>query len=285
MSENLQKLGNKQESIEKPSKEKLEDLYYNQCKTLKEISDMYLVSRSSIKRWCESYGIKIQHGKNKQARKVRSSVKLSQMQKEYLAGSLLGDDSLSLRNVSTGRARLHMAHCTKQLEYLKWKYDIMKPFFLADIKPYTYKGSAKFPYTFTIYKAVSIEHDELGAYYEMFYPLRTNRKKCVPDNIEDLLTAFSLAVWYMDDGSCSISRYKDSVYTKISLHTEGFAKTDVERLTDVLEKKFDIRATVHLSKTLPYIIIKDKDKFFDLIEPFVHISMGYKIIRSSTTIR
>lgn len=67
-------------------------------------------------------------------------------------------------------------------------------------------------------------------YYNIFYP---NRKKIIPSNIGELLTAKAIAYWAMDDGGYdSLGGFK--------FFTNSYTKTQVELLVSVLESKFNI---------------------------------------------
>ena len=71
----------------------------------------------------------------------------------------------------------------------------------------------------------------LNYYHELFY---VNKKKIIPRNLEELLTARGLAFWIQDDGG-------KSVYNQTILHTRSFSKEDVLYLQFVLERNFSLR--------------------------------------------
>lgn len=96
-------------------------------------------------------------------------------------------------------------------------------------------------------------------------------KKEVPDSITKL-GPLGLAIWYMDDGTL---HYPTGLY----LSTNGFNHESQLKLVKVLKDNFDITAHIHRNKDkeILYIIQKDKNKFFDIIRPYVCGSMKYKL--------
>ena len=59
-------------------------------------------------------------------------------------------------------------------------------------------------------------HPEFKFYDDLFYPLQRDpeggRKKRVPKNIGQFLTARALAYWFMDDGTCKSYKSKNRTY-------------------------------------------------------------------------
>lgn len=95
-----------------------------------------------------------------------------------------------------------------------------------------------------------------------------NGVKVVPANIYDLLTPVSLAYWHMDDGGWNKGG--------INLNTNNFTKAEVTLLAEVLSSKFDLKCSVQ-SRNRLYIWTGSTAKFCDLIRPYVHPAMAYKI--------
>ena len=95
--------------------------------------------------------------------------------------------------------------------------------------------------------------------------------KEVPDSITDL-GALGLAIWYMDDGTI---HYPSGAY----LNTNGFNHESQIKLVNVLKDNFDVEAHIHKNenKEILFIVQKDRDKFFDIIRPYIIGSLKYKI--------
>ena len=95
--------------------------------------------------------------------------------------------------------------------------------------------------------------------------------KEVPDSITKL-GPLGLAIWYMDDGT---PHYPTGLY----LSTNGFNHESQVKLVNVLKNNFDITAHIHKNgnKEVLFVVQKDRDKFFDIIRPYVCGSMKYKL--------
>jgi hypothetical protein len=108
-----------------------------------------------------------------------------------------------------------------------------------------------------------------NSYYDVFY---SNNIKIVPSNIEQLLTPVSLAYWAMDDGS-----KKESGFI---FCTHSFSLPDVELLSQVLSKNFNIESNIHKARLNQYVIyIKSSSisHFKELVQPYFHPSLLYKL--------
>jgi len=100
--------------------------------------------------------------------------------------------------------------------------------------------------------------------------------KILPSNIEELLTPISLADWIMDDGYFT----EDSV----KICTDNFTKDEVSKLINILNIKFDIKATVNKrinpnKKVMWRIIISilSMKKLILLVSPNFIPEMLYKL--------
>ena len=119
----------------------------------------------------------------------------------------------------------------------------------------------------------TLTYEAFNYYYDLFYK---NKNKVVPSNIEELLTARSLAYWAQDDGSTDRSGF--------IFHTDSFTLSEVELLVKVLKNKFDLNCSIHTRKDrviTPYLIYVKADswnKFSNLIEPYVIPHFKYKLV-------
>lgn len=183
---------------------------------------------------------------------------LTQLQKSFLIGTLLGDGYL--RQIKGRRnAFLEVNHSITQKEYVEWKYKILKN--LTRSGPKSRKGNG----TRIAYRFFTKQHPEFTKMMELFYK---DKKKCIPDLILDPI---SLAVWYMDDGSrCS----KDNVY----LNTQQFSKNDQYKLLKILDQ-IGLKGTLNKDKQYYRIRFKTPSipKLFGMINKCIIPSMKYKI--------
>jgi len=85
-----------------------------------------------------------------------------------------------------------------------------------------------------------------------------------------------LSFWFMDDGS-----FKSPGYV---LHTEGFLLPDIKVLQAALGSVFGIHSTVQVDNKVKtgrtyyrlYIGSKHKEKFYNIVEPYILPSKEYK---------
>jgi len=110
----------------------------------------------------------------------------------------------------------------------------------------------------------------LNYFYETFYK---DKKKIVPNNLDELLTARGLAYWIMDDGG-------KTKHNQTVIHTRSFSKEEVIYIQSVLKKNFELITRLE-EKTqdqwIIYIPVRQKIKLKDIVGPYMHKSMLYKI--------
>ncbi len=207
--------------------------------------------------------------KTNQIENYKKTLKLSELQKEVLAGTLLGDGCLETQN--NGRTyRLKVEHSLQQKEYVDWKYDVFKDWVLTKPKIRTYS-------TFSLerknYRFSTVSGGSLRFYAQQFYQ---NGKKIVPKLISKLLTPLALAVWFMDDGSIKSSQHKALV-----IHSQSFSKFDLQRIIKILESKFQIKSVLRKRQDgkgyVIYLLSETIDKFISLVGKNILPSMKYKL--------
>ncbi len=182
---------------------------------------------------------------------------LTPQQKEFLAGTLLGDGCL-LWTTRGYCLRIHQG--IKQKNYVEWKYNVMKD--LVNTPP---KLCQKGYYFRTVSNPI------FNKYREMFYE---RKKKKVPENIINLLTPLGLAVWIMDDGS------RDKGCVRISTH--NFSYLDHCKLQQILKAKFGIKCNIQKAKDKFWLWIKSEStpNLVKLIQSYFIPSMLYKLPRN-----
>ena len=183
--------------------------------------------------------------------------KLTSLQKEFLAGTLLGDGCL-LWTTRGYCLRIHQG--IRQKGYVEWKYQIMKS--LVNTPP-KFDGNGYF--FRTVSNPIFIE------YRKKFY--RRKQKK-IPDNLRNLLTPLGLAVWIMDDGS------RDKGCVRISTH--NFSYPDQLKLRKTLKAKFGIKSNILKAKDKFWLWIRSESipNLVRLVKPYFIPSMLYKLPRN-----
>lgn len=184
---------------------------------------------------------------------------LTQLQKDVIIGSILGDGYLRQLK-GRKNAFLEINHSIKQKEYADWKYLILKNICKSNPKVRNSNGGR------IACRFYTKQHPKLTELYNFFYE---NRKKIIPDNF--VLNPSILAIWFMDDGSkCRIS----DVY----LNTQQFNLKDHNKLINALK---ELGLIVKLNKDKEYYRLRFlKSSLFKLkalINDNVISSMKYKI--------
>lgn len=97
--------------------------------------------------------------------------------------------------------------------------------------------------------------------------------KIIPKEMFYWLNPISLAYWAMDDQGNTSSG------SGFYLHTKGFDFYSVYFLVGIIHYKFDNFCTVQNHKNRPVIYIKSKsqNKFIEIVQPFFHESLLYKL--------
>ena len=188
----------------------------------------------------------------------------TQVQKDILIGSLLGDGSLRKGNREDSYI-FRISHCEKQKEYLEWKSQFFEGKLVRNKKGfYQFDGRSSFLYS---------------DFYKDFYK-ESSVKRHIPRGLH--LSPLSLAVWYMDDGS-----YNNQSKKSIEIYTQTFYKEDVEDLVNTLNKDYGFNCTIRYKNDKPVVVFnrKDSETFLNLIKDFVPSCMGYKFEGISCTLK
>lgn len=185
---------------------------------------------------------------------------------EILIGLLLGDIHAS--RASSKNTRFLFEQGEVHSSYLLHLYDLFKDY--CKTEP---KSSSRFDKrvnkSYSRIKFSTLSSPVFNYYYDLFY---LNGNKIIPVNLGELLTARSLAYWAMDDGN--------KTGTGFRLNTQSFTKDENLFLIKVLKDTFDLDCTINThSKDLYriYITTKSMPKFKDLVSPYFHESMMYKL--------
>lgn len=243
--------------------QQIKELYVDQKQSIHKVGEKLNVSGNTISRWLKELGIPIRNN----PRRFSSIPGLSEIQKEFVVGSLLGDGNLHYRsgNRSTS-CRLRFCHSIKQIEYLIWKKSLLGDLAQQDLNINRQKGRNS-----TACVIQSITHSDFINYYNVFYYDGT---KVIPGNIEEMLTDFGLAIWFMDDG------WRDRECRKAIFCTDSFTLSENEILQDALLSKFNIRTRITKSGKKHHrlhVYGDNVDILTEIIKPHIIPSMLYKI--------
>jgi hypothetical protein len=205
--------------------------------------------------------------------------KFNQTQKNIIVGTLLGDSTLQRGN--SGVKPLHTLKFEQKADnnsYLDSIYSKLEDFCGSSPQFYVTKSGIVKSYWFKTYGLRAFDF-----YANQFYNIDEKtgkRKKVVPKLIHRWLNPESLAYWFMDDGS----RHGKSGYI---LHTQGFTLRENEKLADALGKRFKFEVNIHKDNNKKtgkkgyrlYITVNSRDKFTEIVSPYIVPCFYYKLIR------
>lgn len=169
----------------------------------------------------------------KEIRDYKKNLKLSEIQRSILIGTLLGDGHLETQD--NGRTyRLKIEHSIKQNDYTIWLFNHFKEWIPGGI--YRKNKNDREYVGFRTYS-----HGAFRFYGQLFYD--KNGKKKMPRMIHKLLDKMSLSVWFMDDGSRKSLKHKTYI-----IHSLGFKKEELEMVRKCLLEMFNIESELHRQK-------------------------------------
>ena len=183
-------------------------------------------------------------------------------------GSLLGDAHAEYRGKGT---RICFYQESKHSAYLMLLHNIISNLgYCNHIEPKIQKRLGKKGVVRNVVRFKTWTYSSFNWIHELWYK---NNIKVVPLNISDYLTPIALAIWLMDDGSKSGSSLK--------LATNSFTFSECLQLVKVLYGKYNIKASIQSAgvdnQYVIYIFKESMPILRDLVLPYVHPSMKYKI--------
>jgi recombination protein RecA len=201
--------------------------------------------------------------------------RLSHRQWEVVLGALMGDAALSRpMRVDAASARFRMGHGQKQLAYLDWKAELLGN--IGQCRTTNAEGAGFVDLT---------PLPELAELREAVY-LGDGHKHLSWEYLK-ALTPLALAIWYCDDGTFQLrakglqERTRDGS-GRSEICVQALSPGSRERLMQHLADTFDLHPKLILrgSREMAYLIFgKDETaKLHELIAPFVHPSMQYKLL-------
>ncbi len=190
---------------------------------------------------------------------------------DVIIGSLLGDARLECRSVglrSPITARLRVHHGEKQKEFVFWKYDALKNLVSKEPREIKWINPKRSLLEISWYFHTR-SSEALGMLHGYFYK---NGEKILPENIFDFFTPQMMAAWFMDDGS--------NIGAGFTLSTHSFSREEQMRIAAYLENRYAITATIVKDRAKFKIGVgrNDRDRFVDIVRPFIIPSMIYKIV-------
>ncbi|OGI31413.1 MAG: hypothetical protein A2271_02800 [Candidatus Moranbacteria bacterium RIFOXYA12_FULL_35_19] len=203
----------------------------------------------------------IKNWNSKIVRNIRDSLELTEIQKGFLIGKILGDGSLI--STLTGKSfRLQVEQKAEHKDYVFWAAEIFKGWVLTQPKYLAQHQSFRFR---------TISHPQMTEFRKTFYPVK---RKIIPLNIKKIFVhPISLAVWFMDDGSLSTSK------KTVTISTHSFSREENLLLIDCLKNNFNFQANLNWDSkgNRLYIPVGNIKKFKEIVFPYMHPDMIYKL--------
>lgn len=198
------------------------------------------------------------------------AVSLTQVQKDILVGTILGDAYLE-RNKPTHNTpvRFEQTFPTHAF-YLTTLY--IQFLDLAGKHPIVRSRKAD-KRTGNVYSSISFRTLNLpclNMFHDMFYK---DGKKVVPSNIGDMLNARALAYLIMDDGGKGTGG-------ETIIHTRSFTLQEVQLLQNALKDNFGLHTRLYEKIPGQWVIIipvKQVTLLKDIVAPYICLSMLYKL--------
>ncbi len=199
---------------------------------------------------------------------------LSDQQFQVVLGSLMGDGNLSPNRRDRKGVRFRMGHGAKQVDYLKWKAEL-----LGNI-------------------AHSVRDNAKGARFVDFTPLPElaelqramylgDGKKFLSEEYLKALTPLSLAIWYMDDGffalrSKGLQQRTAGGSGRIEICVEAMTEGSRVRLRDYLRDTHGLDVRLRRAGTAAKSVLvfstAASAKFQEIVAPYMAPSMEYKLL-------
>lgn len=193
---------------------------------------------------------------------------------EALYWIVLGDGYLARWNSSHKNCFLNVSHKQEQREYLIWKAAILSR---ANIGWNVGTSDRSLEGKGIMVYLNSKCHPLFRQIADRIYvPIG---RKSLDTHALALLDKIGLAILYQDDGTYNKSKYS------IRITKTSFSSVEMEAIVKVVVEKFGIifRLQRHAGGYDLGLRYSDKDKFFDLIEPYVVPTMRYKLGRGDTS--
>lgn len=195
-------------------------------------------------------------------------MKITKKHRDMFIASAIGDGYISKNGVLT------IAHSIKQEDYLLHKAELLKPFLTPKgiTKRLTGEGNRHQQVNFTC-KVSKFSKAVRRILYK-------DGKKVLSRKILNRLLPEHIAIWWMDDGSCSLQKTKEGkVHGSISTLSTCTSREQNQIIIDWFFEKYGIKFNQRKMKNHYALVCGTREgrKLKDLIEPYVIDSMKYKL--------
>ncbi len=220
---------------------------------------------------------------------ITDEPRFSKEQRSLVLGGLLGDSWLNFKkeafygkfdprkkkNIADASFRIFFLHTLKHIEYVQFKYDVLKNFvgkrFLTIRKVKKSKGSLRHDKVQFATRCLG-ECDRIA---ELFFNKKGQRIRITWELLEQI-DEKALAIWFMDDGSSHIG--KSGCLRAVYFHTQAYNLQEHVLIKKLFKVKFDI--DVKIEEYEQYRIYLNREngvKLFNKIIPYMHYLFLYKV--------
>ena len=187
---------------------------------------------------------------------------------EIIIGLMLGDLFAEKRNPNSN-TRLQFKQSIKNKEYIDHLYSLFKDYCNSEPKVNSSIDNRPGKKEFNL--SIKFWTQSLPCFNQfrsLFYD--DSGKKFIPLNLENIITAKSLAYWVMDDG------YKSN--NGFYFCTESYTLEDNHKLSHILKNRFNLDCGVHKHTNghRLYVFSSSKDILLELIKPYLIKHFYYK---------
>jgi recombination protein RecA len=205
---------------------------------------------------------------------ANETARLSDQQWQFVLGGLMGDAHLAPNLRDRQGVRFRMGHGQEQVEYLDWKASLFGN--IGQSRNVNAKGAA-----FVELSALS----ELGELCEVVY--WGDGKKHLSDEYLKSLSPLALAIWFMDHGSFSehsqgLQRRTAGGSGRVEFCVEAMSDASRVRLADYLRDVHGVDGRLSIrgaaKKAVLTMTTAGSSRFLELVGPYVHPSMDYKLL-------
>jgi recombination protein RecA len=200
--------------------------------------------------------------------------RLGDQQWQVILGSLLGDGNLSPNRHDRNGVRFRLGHGAKQGDYLDWKVSLLGN--IGCTRRTNVDGAR-----FADFRPLP----ELAELQRAVY--LGDGKKTISWEYLKALTPLALAIWFMDDGTFTLRSKGRQVRSaggsgRVQFCIEAMTEGSRDRLVDYLGDTHGLvgswRRVGATQKAVLTFDTASSRKFLDLVAPYVHPSMDYKLL-------
>ena len=185
-------------------------------------------------------------------------------------GMVLGDATLQ------DRGRLKLTHSPRQREYLMMKVGLLQRLQRRELRV-TEKVERTTYGSFPLLRAETVVRPIYRRLRKLMYPLG---QKHITRKILDYLEPIGLAIWFMDDGSCSLKKNDRGKVSSCETTLNTYVSAEENQtIIAYFAERWNVRLGINRSKGMWRLRMGTREarKFAEIIKSYVIPSMSYKL--------